>query len=103
MGFKKGLSLLLLTCSLAVSAGETLDAGTNILDIVFYRPLGLAATLAGTGLLVGIAPLTAFASISPPHDAVYRAAGILVVAPAKFTFDRPLGVFKPDADGEYRR
>ena len=103
MSFKKLLCFLLLSCSLSVSAGESLDAGTNILDIVFYRPLGFVATVVGTGFFVGITPLTAFASISPPHDAVYRAADILVVAPAKFTFDRPLGVFKPDPDGEYRR
>ena len=74
----------------------------DVVDILIYRPAGLATTIAGTGLFIGISPLTALTSISPPHDAFNRAAAILIVTPAKFTFDRPLGVYYPDADGEYR-
>lgn len=103
MGFKKAVFISLLIFACSAGAKENTDAGISILDIIFYRPLGLVATVAGTGLFVGMAPLTAFASIAPPHDAFEKAAGILVLAPAKFTFDRPVGVFMPNADGEYRR
>ena len=103
MHVKKAMLLLLMVFSLSANAREIPDAGLNILDIAFYRPVGLLATVIGSGLFIGLSPLTAFASISPPHDAFYRAAGILVIAPGKYTFDRPLGVFRPDPDGEYRR
>lgn len=72
-------------------------------DIVLYRPVGLIATAIGSAVFVATSPLTALATISPPHDAFDIAAGMMVVAPAKFTFDRPLGVIYPDADGNYRR
>lgn len=75
----------------------------HLVDVLIYRPVGLVATLAGTALFVGISPLTGLAAISPPHDAFKKMAGILIWAPAKFTFDRPMGVYYPDRDGEYRR
>jgi hypothetical protein len=74
-----------------------------LVDIMIYRPMGLIATITGSALFVGISPLTALTSISPPHDAFEKAANLLIVQPAKFTFDRPLGVYFPDDDGEYRR
>jgi len=76
---------------------------TDIIDVLLFRPVGLVVTLAGTVTLVATSPFTAFASISPPHDAFERMTGLLIVGPAKFTFDRPLGVYYPDEDGEYRR
>ena len=36
-------------------------------------------------------PLVALASIPKPHDAFQKTAGILVLAPAAYTFARPLG------------
>ena len=77
------------------------DAGLYLLDIVFFKPVGLVATVAGAGLLAGTSPLIALASISPPHDAFEIAAGILVVAPAQFTFARPVGVLDPYDGGQY--
>lgn len=103
MRARKVISILLMVFSLSANAAETMDAGTNIIDIIIYRPIGFVATVAGAGLFIGISPLTAFAAISPPHDAFERAAKILVLAPAKFTFDRPMGVYSPDPDGNYRR
>jgi len=103
MSFKKAIFFLLLVYSFSATAKENPDAGLTIVDIVIHRPLGLIATVAGTAFFVGISPLTAVAAISPPHDSFSRAAAILIVAPAKFTFDRPLGVFNQDSDGEYRR
>lgn len=67
------------------------DPAFTLLDILIYRPIGLAATLAGIGLFVGISPLTALASIPRPHDAFPQAFDILINTPAAYTFARPLG------------
>lgn len=74
-----------------------------LIDIILYRPLGFIATVTGSAVFVAISPLTAFAAISPPHDAFEKTADLLIMKPAKHTFDRPLDVYYPDYDGEYRR
>lgn len=74
-----------------------------LIDIILYRPLGLIATVTGSAVFVGISPLTALAAISPPHDAFEKTADLLIMKPVKYTFDRPLDVYYPDYDGEYRR
>ncbi|WP_374090421.1 hypothetical protein [Methylomicrobium lacus] len=63
----------------------------TLLDIIIYRPIGLATTIAGAGLVVGLSPLIGLASIPRPHDAFPQAFDILVNAPAEYTFTRPLG------------
>lgn len=60
-------------------------------DILIYRPVGIAVTIAGAGVFAAISPLTAIAQISPPHDAFEKTADILIMGPAKYTFDRPVG------------
>ncbi|MBS3951354.1 MAG: hypothetical protein KGZ88_00130 [Methylomicrobium sp.] len=70
---------------------EASDPGFVLLDVLFYRPLGFAATVVGTGLFIGISPLTALASIPHPHDAFIKTGNILVLAPGAYTFIRPLG------------
>ena len=62
-----------------------------ILDVVLYRPVGVIVTGLGTAAFAGISPLVALASIPKPHDAFQKTAGILVLAPAAYTFARPLG------------
>ena len=63
----------------------------TLVDILIYRPIGLAVTIAGAGILVGTSPLIALASIPQPHDAFPQAFDILVNTPAIYTFYRPLG------------
>lgn len=70
---------------------EESGPGFVILDVLLYRPVGLAVTIIGTGLFVGMSPLTALASIPEPHDAFAKTSKILVLAPAAYTFIRPLG------------
>lgn len=77
--------------------------GVYLVDVIIYRPLGLIATLVGSAVFVGISPLTALAAISRPHDAFEKTAQLLIVNPANYTFDRPLGVYYADPDGKYRR
>jgi len=60
-------------------------------DILIYRPVGIAVTAAGAGLFAAISPLTALAQISPPHNAFEKTSNILIMAPARYTFDRPVG------------
>jgi hypothetical protein len=67
------------------------DPAFTLLDILVYRPIGLAVTIAGAGLVVGASPLIALASIPKPHDAFPQAFDILVTNPAAYTFVRPLG------------
>lgn len=65
---------------------STPSAAAMAFDFLLVRPLGLVATVAGTGLFI----------LQLPFDVVMKdgAAGPaqkLVVDPAKFTFRRPLG------------
>lgn len=54
-------------------------------DVVFLRAVGLAGMIVGTAVFVATLPFTL------PTNTVKNAAAKLVVAPAKFTFTRPLG------------
>jgi len=86
--------LLPLMCCSAVTHSQSVeetDPGFVILDVLFYRPMGFAATIIGAGAFIGLSPLTAFASIPEPHDAFVKTAKILILAPAAYTFIRPLG------------
>ena len=63
------------------------------LDLLISRPLGLAATVAGTIFFVGASPFIALTTIAPPHDSFQRTADALIVVPATYTFLRPIGQF----------
>jgi hypothetical protein len=94
---KKLISLFILLSAMCCSAVahsqsvEENDPGFVLLDVLFYRPLGMVATVIGTGAFIGLSPLTAFASIPEPHDAFLKTSKILILAPAAYTFIRPLG------------
>ena len=61
------------------------------IDILLFRPLSLATTIAGSALFIAVSPFTALSSIAPPHDAFERVGDIFVVLPATYTFMRPIG------------
>jgi hypothetical protein len=65
-----------------------------VLDLVIVRPFALGATIATTGLFVGLSPLIGLATIIKPHDALRKTSQLLVIDPAKYTFVRPLGLFE---------
>lgn len=71
------------------SSGESGDhtpgPGAMFFDLVFGRPLGLAATAVGTAVFVAALP---FEVISNNYSGP---AQKLIVDPAHFTFTRPLG------------
>ena len=81
--------------------GRNLGWPGILADLILLRPSGLAMTIGGVGLLVATSPLTGIASFAPPHDAFLRAGNALVVGPAGFTFNRPVGEFSYQRSGVY--
>lgn len=79
---------MILTTSLARAEqySEVKPTGEAIAgDILFVRPLGLAATVLGVGIFVFSLPFTL------PSGSVGTAARALIGEPAQYTFARPLG------------
>lgn len=70
--------------------------GYDVMVDLLLRPVGLAATLIGAGIFVGVSPLTALATIPEPHDAFEKLADIIVCKPANWTFFRPTGDYRYD-------
>lgn len=68
------------------SAGESPSAEAMAFDLLFVRPIGLVGTVLGVGLFVLSLPLSLIQG-EPPAEPAQR----LIVEPARFTFDRPLG------------
>jgi hypothetical protein len=63
------------------------EIGAKTLDVLVLRPLGAAATVGGFAFFLASVPLVAAArEIGTSWD-------ILVLAPADYTFERPLGDF----------
>lgn len=74
------------------------SAAAMAVDLVLVRPLGLAATVLGTGLFIVSLPFSLLGMNT--DEALVR----LVGQPAEFTFLRPLGDFETEitADAAYR-
>ncbi|MBT8371048.1 MAG: hypothetical protein KJO34_08810 [Deltaproteobacteria bacterium] len=66
---------------------EEISTENMVADALIVRPLGIVATILGAGLFVISLPFSALGKN------VKEAGQKLVVAPAKFTFTRPLGEF----------
>ena len=66
---------------------EEISTENMVADALIVRPLGIIATILGAGLFVISLPFSALGKN------VKEAGEKLVVAPAKFTFTRPLGEF----------
>jgi len=65
--------------------------GGDIAAEVFLRPAGFIATVIGTGLYLTFLPPVALNSIYPTHEPIKEWAELMVVGPAEFTFNRPIG------------
>lgn len=81
---------LLAATALPVTAASeepvTGDKGSDMLvDLVVMRPLGLASTVVGAAVFVVALPFTL------PTGSVKTSAHEMVVRPAEYTFNRPLG------------
>ncbi|MFC1876555.1 hypothetical protein ACFL2E_04690 [Thermodesulfobacteriota bacterium] len=71
----------------AMMQEEEISTENMVADAVLVRPLGLCAIVLGVGLFIISLPFSALGKN------VKEAGQKLVVAPAKFTFARPLGEF----------
>ncbi len=69
------------------------EALNLLTDVIVIRPVGLAGTIAGGALFIGLSPFTAIANIPEPHNAFDRVGKVLVGIPYAYTFVRPLGYF----------
>ena len=85
------LSIMFCSAVARSQSVEETDPGFVLLDVLLYRPVGFAVTIIGAGVFVGLSPLTALASIPAPHDAFLKTSNILILAPAAYTFIRPIG------------
>ena len=72
--------------------------GYDVMIDMILRPVGIASTLIGAGIFVGTSPLTGLASIPAPHDAFEKLGNTIVCKPFKWTFLRPSGDYRYDAD-----
>ena len=68
--------------------------GYDVMMDMILRPVGLAATIIGAGVYIGVSPLTAISTIARPHDAFEKLADTLVCKPFKWTFMRPSGDYR---------
>ena len=73
-----------------------LDDARFVIDPLIVRPLGVGSTLVGTAVFIVALPFTI------PARSVGKAADKLIMAPARFTFTRPLGDFEKDRNGDLR-
>ena len=74
-------------CAQAVLQEEEISTENMVADAIIVRPLGIIATILGVGFFIVSLPFSALGGN------VKEAGQKLVVAPAKFTFKRPLGEF----------
>lgn len=105
-------TLILTTCLAQAENPPRYDPAKEAVDIfvdlVLVRPISLAATVAGTGIFLGLSPFAGLATIAPPHDAIIRAGNAFVGLPACYAFKRPLGdlsggqySFRPDGQPNF--
>ncbi|GAB4362034.1 MAG: hypothetical protein ACPW60_05105 [Methylohalobius sp. ZOD2] len=93
----KYLKPLILVMAVAVSSPVFAEESKRVVATSDYvvdlalRPIGFIATVTGTGLYIGLSPLTLISHAFPPHQSFQKLGNFLVVTPAKFTFTRPVG------------
>ena len=98
---KKYLLISLLTCLLFI---PTLHAKTPAIadkarydpmfvpiDILLFRPLSLATTIADSALFIAVSQFTALSSIAPQHDYFQRVGDIFVDLQTNYTVMRHSG------------
>lgn len=95
---RRGVVVLITTLGLALAnpawaaddyaSTDTPSAGAMAVDALLVRPLGLVATVLGTGLFIVSLPF----SLTGMN--VEKADQRLIVEPARYTFQRPLGNFQ---------
>ncbi len=97
--FGKQSIILLIVCALLLAPfnamasdkqtqeDDQLTAGSMVADALLVRPLGIVALVAGTAVFIISLP---FSALGGNTEEAYQQ---MMVKPAKFTFQRPLGEF----------
>lgn len=80
----------------AVVVDKEIDGADAFIDIPL-RIAGFIATVVGTGVFVGVSPIAGLMATYPPHDATAKIIDFLILQPARYTFDRPVGDFNFDS------
>jgi len=83
-------SILLSSISLADEPRKA-DGYDVLADTIIVRPMSFVGMIVGSALFAGLSPFTAIATIPAPHNAFKLLADILIIKPAKYTFNRPVG------------
>lgn len=94
---------LLISLSSNAYAHDIVSLTDVYADVLIYRPIGLAMTVAGAALFAAMSPMLAIANLSSSNDAFTDAKDSLIMTPYNFTFNRPLGAIRPDALGVYQK
>ena len=86
------VTLAIVVASSAPVAAESADLGWRdapavAFDVLLLRPLSAVATIAGVPLFVASLPFVA------PAGAIMTSLDVLILTPADYTIDRPLGDF----------
>ncbi len=76
---------------------EQKDPAVMTIDAAVVRPLGAVATVAGFAVFVVSSPFSALGGN------IQEAWDTLVVSPAEFTFQRPLGQFECEPEPPYKK
>ena len=88
---RKALVLFLAFCmvlsAVPAFAGEPQDGMEVVADVLFVRPVSLAAAVVGTAMFFVALPF------SIPSGSVEKSGKLLVSDPFEYTFARPLGDF----------
>jgi hypothetical protein len=88
---RRTIATVLCTCVVSLcglNTSRASDYAASVVDVVVARPAGFVATVVGSAFFVVALPFAAAA------NGVKETGDALVVAPAQFTFTRPVGDFK---------
>lgn len=96
LGFKSSPTNPNIEYNSAVVVDKEVDGADSFVDIPL-RITGFIATVVGTGVFVAVSPIAGLMATYPPHDATAKIIDFLILQPARYTFDRPVGDFNFDS------
>ena len=72
----------------------------NVLPELALRPFGLLGSAAGLGFYVASLPFAAVADMLEPDNTLEFTYDVFILTPFKFTFQRPIGSYSVQIDGQ---
>lgn len=71
--------------------------GLDVLADIPLRISGFVQTIVGAGLFAGVSPFVGLMNTIPPHDSFDKTLEYLIIQPARYTFERPVGDYDFDS------